>query len=578
MVASKKTRTVATLWVGLLLGASLAAADYIDLAPEMNDSAGNMTEIANDTIADDENLAQLTGEQLREGGRRSLLDGGIPLTVEGSDTTTSLGDEVTGLLPRLEKIPPQGLDMAPLAELEAEAPAFENAPSGVAGVDFAAGPESSTSEVPAPSGEASPAEGGVGGGMPMNDTMAGNMTMDAPTEMANDTINEAPDMAGVEMPPVTDLGGRSVAGGGSLDGRRRMRMRMRRRSLAQFEGLENAVNDAVGRVEDFGKQVLDKVQEVGERLGSRLNDTVATALNKTEDFVGRANDTIRAGVGRVNDFVSNITDRIDNRTGANGTEMAADAIPADDETLPMDGPVVAEGPCCMAATPECLACSQGMTVEQYCEDFPSDMCPGKRRKLLQDQPPTDPPTDTPESITGGDSETPPTVPETPDAPDAPSTEPIGDNDTDAGDEEDDDDDAVGGAGGALNGTEVVGNAPPVNVTDPRDMVSNAASSDSDEPVVIQIGSDPPGQLIYDPAAVTIPSGTTVVWTNVDGIPHDVVFDGVPDGADKDALSHTKLFDTIGENVTSTFTVPGEYTYYCSPHLYAGMLATITVTE
>ena len=335
MVASKKTRTVATLWVGLLLGASLAAADYIDLAPEMNDSAGNMTEIANDTIADDENLAQLTGEELRKGGRRSLLDGGIPLTVEGSDTTTSLGDEVEGLLPRLEKIPPQGLDMAPLAELEAEAPAFENAPSGVAGVDFAAGPESSTSEVPAPSGEASPAEGGVGGGMPMNDTMAGNMTMDAPTEMANDTINEAPDMAGVEMPPVTDLDGR----------RRRMRMRMRRRSLAQFEGLENAVNDAVGRVEDFGKQVsslpslppslslsvflltfadssnsnersrlpqvLDKVQEVGERLGSRLNDTVATALNKTEDFVGRANDTIRAGVGRVNDFVSNITDRID---------------------------------------------------------------------------------------------------------------------------------------------------------------------------------------------------------------------------------------------------------------------------
>merc|ERR1719263_1761404 len=172
--------------------------------------------------------------------------------------------------------------------------------------------------------------------------------MDAPTEMANDTIN------------LVSLGGLIPF---APDGRRRrMRMRMRRRSLAQFEGLENAVNDAVGRVEDFGKQALDKVQEVGERLGSRLNDTVATALNKTEDFVGRANDTIRAGVGRVNDFVSNITDRIDNRTGANGTEMAADAIPADDETLPMDGPVVDEGPCCMAATPECLACSQGMTV------------------------------------------------------------------------------------------------------------------------------------------------------------------------------------------------------------------------
>ena len=375
MITSTRTLACLAVAVALLLGASRAAEFPIgggnhlhqtntlgNLAPEMNDTIGNVTEMANDTIADDENLDFATeGEDALQGilnqgatdlgddinvdisnvdignsiGRRSLLDGGIPLTVEGSDTTTSLGDEVTGLLPRLEKIPPQGLDMAPLAELEAEAPAFENAPSGVAGVDFAAGPESSTSEVPAPSGEASPAEGGVGGGMPMNDTMAGNMTMDAPTEMANDTINEAPDMAGVEMPPVTDLDGR----------RRRMRMRMRRRSLAQFEGLENAVNDAVGRVEDFGKQVsslpslppslslsvflltfadssnsnersrlpqvLDKVQEVGERLGSRLNDTVATALNKTEDFVGRANDTIRAGVGRVNDFVSNITDRID---------------------------------------------------------------------------------------------------------------------------------------------------------------------------------------------------------------------------------------------------------------------------
>ena len=159
------------------------------------------------------------------GGRRSLrklLDGGIPLTVEGSDTTTSLGEELEGLLPEEKKNPPpKNLDMGPLAELESEAPAFENAPSGVAGVDFAAGPGSSASEVPAPSGEASPAEGGVGGGMPtdpanmtmagsmpmMNDTMAmngtddmANGTMDASDEMANDTIAEDPE----EMPATDD--------------------------------------------------------------------------------------------------------------------------------------------------------------------------------------------------------------------------------------------------------------------------------------------------------------------------------------------------------------------------------------
>ena len=179
------------------------------------------------------------------GGRRSLrklLDGGTPLTVEGSNTTTSLGDELEGLLPEEKKNPPPRIDVGPLAKLEAEAPAFENAPSGVAGVDFAAGPGSSTSQVPAPSGEASPAEGGVGGGMPtdaanmtmagtmpmmnmngtgdmamegtmpmMNDTMM-NMTMngtddmangtmaDASDEMANDTIAEDPE----EMPASDD--------------------------------------------------------------------------------------------------------------------------------------------------------------------------------------------------------------------------------------------------------------------------------------------------------------------------------------------------------------------------------------
>jgi len=72
---------------------------------------------------------------------RKLQDGGIPLSVNGGDGTTSLGDEVMGLLPHMEKIPPQGLDMRPLYELEHEAPAFENEPYPRTGVDFAAGPQ-----------------------------------------------------------------------------------------------------------------------------------------------------------------------------------------------------------------------------------------------------------------------------------------------------------------------------------------------------------------------------------------------------------------------------------------------------
>merc|ERR1711970_1075732 len=49
-------------------------------------------------------------------------------------------DTVEGLIPQRIKIDPY-IDFMPLAELEAEAPAFENAPYPRPGVNFAAGPQ-----------------------------------------------------------------------------------------------------------------------------------------------------------------------------------------------------------------------------------------------------------------------------------------------------------------------------------------------------------------------------------------------------------------------------------------------------
>jgi len=63
---------------------------------------------------------------------------------------------------------------------------------------------------------------------------------------------------------------------------------------------------------------------------------------------------------------------------------------------------------------------------------------------------------------------------------------------------------------------------------------------------------------------------------VDGIPHDVIFDSAPDGVDVESISHPKLFNTVGESVSTTFTVPGTYTYFCTPHKYMGMDGTINV--
>jgi plastocyanin len=62
---------------------------------------------------------------------------------------------------------------------------------------------------------------------------------------------------------------------------------------------------------------------------------------------------------------------------------------------------------------------------------------------------------------------------------------------------------------------------------------------------------------FSPAAITIPVGTTVRWTNADDIPHTVVSD------DKTTFK-SKALDT-DDQFTYTFTKPGTYSYFCSIH-------------
>jgi len=62
---------------------------------------------------------------------------------------------------------------------------------------------------------------------------------------------------------------------------------------------------------------------------------------------------------------------------------------------------------------------------------------------------------------------------------------------------------------------------------------------------------------FSPSTITIPAGTTVVWTNKDGAPHDV-------------LSETAgVFDSglLQQNASFsyTFTKSGAFSYHCVPH-------------
>jgi plastocyanin len=61
---------------------------------------------------------------------------------------------------------------------------------------------------------------------------------------------------------------------------------------------------------------------------------------------------------------------------------------------------------------------------------------------------------------------------------------------------------------------------------------------------------------FGPAAITVPAGTTVTWTNHDDIPHTVV--------STDKVFKSKVLDT-DENFSFTFSTPGTYPYFCSIH-------------
>ena len=72
-------------------------------------------------------------------------------------------------------------------------------------------------------------------------------------------------------------------------------------------------------------------------------------------------------------------------------------------------------------------------------------------------------------------------------------------------------------------------------------------------------------FVFEPGRLTVKAGATVTWTNRDDIPHTV--------AAKDRLFKSKVMDT-DESYSFTFSIPGEYAYFCSLHPH--MTGTIVV--
>jgi len=69
--------------------------------------------------------------------------------------------------------------------------------------------------------------------------------------------------------------------------------------------------------------------------------------------------------------------------------------------------------------------------------------------------------------------------------------------------------------------------------------------------------------MYNPEVVTVKPGTTVVWTNRDGEPHNVyVFAAKSNGLEQDIIGPLLR---RGQTFAITFHQEGQYEYTCDPH-------------
>ncbi len=87
-------------------------------------------------------------------------------------------------------------------------------------------------------------------------------------------------------------------------------------------------------------------------------------------------------------------------------------------------------------------------------------------------------------------------------------------------------------------------------------------------VDVQMGSG--GNLVFDPAEVTISAGESVHFVNNMLPPHNVVVEDHPE------LGHEALAMLPGEEFDVEFPDAGDYTYWCGPHKGAGMIGSVHV--
>ena len=95
---------------------------------------------------------------------------------------------------------------------------------------------------------------------------------------------------------------------------------------------------------------------------------------------------------------------------------------------------------------------------------------------------------------------------------------------------------------------------------------SGGSDPSDEIAVEGVTQVRMQDFAFAPANIIVDAGTTVTWTNRDGVGHTVTSDGGRE-LQSPSLGQTETF-------SHTFGEPGQYRYYCEPHPYMRGLVTV----
>ena len=97
------------------------------------------------------------------------------------------------------------------------------------------------------------------------------------------------------------------------------------------------------------------------------------------------------------------------------------------------------------------------------------------------------------------------------------------------------------------------------------MVAACSGSDVAQEPVATTDVQLPKSYRFEPAAITVPAGSTVTWTNDDNFTHNVTFEG-----------DSSLTMSPGDTAMRTFEMPGTYAYQCTLHPQ-DMQGTVEVT-